>query len=168
MEFKKISKDMEVEYMKFHDQFVKDDGSITPYAAGLHGRSFDEFLKVTENYEKGILPDPNHVPGTTFVLVDGKKIVGAINIRHYLNDYLLKHGGHIGYGVLKSERGKGYAKKMLNFGLNFLRDMGLDKALLTCDSENVASRKVIEACGGQFENEVESDKRITQRFWIVI
>lgn len=166
MEFKKISTDMEEEYLEFIGEFNNAGENVVPYAAGLHGKSFMEFIEETENYEKGVLPDPAHVPGTTFFLVEHGRILGAINIRHYLNDYLLKHGGHIGYGVRVSERGKGYAKKMLRFGLNFLRDMNVHKVLLTCDSENAASAKVILACGGVFENEIESDKRITYRYWI--
>jgi len=168
MKYVKISKDIKEAFIKFNEEFLKEDGSVTPFAAALGDYSFDEFVEVSENYEKGILPDPAHVPGTTFYLMDKEKIVGAINIRHSLNDYLLKFGGHIGYGVVKSERGKGYAKKMLNFGIEFLKELGEERALLTCDKTNPASARVILACGGEFENEIESDRRITQRYWINI
>jgi predicted acetyltransferase len=168
MEFVKISKELEKPFMQFNKEFEDAGEKVIPYAGGLHGKTFEEFLIITYKYEIGDLPDPTHVPSTTFFLLDEKKIVGAISIRHSLTDYLLKHGGHIGYGVVPSERGKGLATKMLEFGKKFLKDLGVDKALLTCDKENPASRKVIEKCGGFFEDEIESDKRITQRFRIQI
>lgn len=166
MKFVKMSKELEKSFLVFNNEFEGAGEKVIPYAGGLHGKTFQEFLIITNKYETGDLPDPTHVPSTTFFLLDDTKIVGAISIRHSLTDYLLKHGGHIGYGVVPSERGKGYATKMLEFGKEFLKELGVDKALLTCDKENPASRKVIEKCGGVFENEIESDKRITQRFWI--
>ncbi len=166
MEFVKISKEIKDAFIRFNAEFEEAGEKVIPYAAGLHGKTFEDFLIITYRYEIGDLPDPTHVPSTTFFLMDKERVVGAVSIRHSLTDYLLKHGGHIGYGVIPSERGKGLATRMLEFGVDFLKDLGVDKVLLTCDKENSASRKVIEKCGGLFENEIESDKRITQRFWI--
>ncbi len=166
MEFVKISKEIKDAFLRFNAEFEAAGEKVIPYSGGLHGKTFEEFLIITHKYEIGDLPDPTHVSSTTFFFMDAEKIVGAISIRHSLTDYLLKYGGHIGYGVVPSERGKGLATKMLEFGKDFLKTMGVEKALLTCDKDNPASRKVIEKCGGIFENEIESDKRITQRFWI--
>lgn len=166
MKFITISKDIEPMYMDFLNEFLEVDGKVVPWAAGLHGKTFDEFVVESKNYEVGILPDPTHVPGTTFYMIVENMIVGAISIRHELNDYLLKHGGHIGYGVRPSQRGKGYATELLEYGKQFLKELGAERALLTCDKENPASRRVIEKCGGVFESEITSDKRTTQRFWI--
>ena len=95
-------------------------------------------------------------------------MVGIIDIRHRLNDYLLKFGGNIGYSVRKSERRKGYAKTMLALGLEECRKLGLEKVLITCDKENIASAKTILACGGVLENEIPEERRITQRYWIAL
>lgn len=166
MEYIRISKEIEKEYMEFLNEFLDNDEPIVPWSAGLHGKSLDEFIEESNNYEIGNLPDPTHVSCTTLYLMVDDRIVGALSIRHELNDYLLKHGGHIGYGVRPSERGKGYATQLLEYSKSFMRDRGVERLLLTCDSENTASRRVIEKCGGVFENEVESKKRITQRYWI--
>ena len=101
-----------------------------------------------------------------FFAVDNNKIVGIINARHELNDYLLNFGGHIGYSVRKSERRKGYAKKMLNYASEFLFSLGLEKILITCDKNNIASKRTIESCGGILENEVIEESRTTLRYWI--
>ena len=72
-------------------------------------------------------------------------------------DYLLNYGGHIGYSVRKSERNKGYANSMLKYACSFLFSLALDKVLVTCDHENIASKKSIESCGGVLENIVKED-----------
>ena len=95
-------------------------------------------------------------------------MVGIIDIRHRLNDYLLQFGGNIGYSIRKSERGRGYAKAMLSLGLAECRNLGLEKVLITCDKENIASAKTILACGGVLENEIAEGRRITQRYWVAL
>ena len=102
---------------------------------------------------------------TFFALVDGK-IVGIVNARHNLNDYLLNYGGYIGYSVRKSERNKDYAKSMLKYTCSFLFSLGLDKVFVTCDHENIASKKTIESCSGVLENIVKEDNSYTLRYWI--
>ena len=106
---------------------------------------------------------------STYFSCVGNRIVGTIQIRHTLNDSLMKSGGHIGYGVRPSERCKGYATQMLTLALERCRELGIDKALVTCDKNNVASAKTIRKCGGILENEVaENDGNILQRYWITL
>lgn len=108
------------------------------------------------------------VPDTTFFCLDKDRniFVGAVNIRHYLNDALLKTGGHIGDGIRPSERRKGYATAMIALALDECRKLGLNKVLMSCDKENIGSAKSIMNNGGVLKNEIAVDGHIEQRYWI--
>ncbi|XMB86180.1 GNAT family N-acetyltransferase [Mycoplasmatota bacterium WC44] len=166
----KLTKDYEEEHSEFVQEFLDKDGTITPAAAYMEGKTFDEFLKISDNYEKDILDNPDYVGAHTYYLLreSDNKLVGAISIRHELNDFLRNYGGHIGYGVRYSERERGYASIMLNLALEKCKEIGIDKVLVTCDKENVGSAKTIVKNGGVLENEVNEGSRITQRYWIEI
>lgn len=112
----------------------------------------------------------NFVPSTQYlcIRVIDNRIVGMIDIRHELNEYLLKSGGHIGYSIKKSERGKGYAKEQLRLALIKCRDINLDKVLVCCYKDNILSRKTIISNGGIYDGEVLEDSKITERYWIYI
>jgi len=104
-----------------------------------------------------------------FFLLDNEKnkFLGAVNIRHYLNEILLKEGGHIGLGIRPSERRKGYATQMIALALIECKKLGINKVLITCDKSNIGSAKSILKNGGKLENEfVNSDGDIEQRYWI--
>lgn len=92
--------------------------------------------------------------------------MGAVNIRHRLNEKLLKTGGHIGDGIRPSERRKGYATAMLALALEECKKLGIDKVLMCCDKDNIGSAKSIVKNGGVLENEVEEEGHIEQRYWI--
>lgn len=111
---------------------------------------------------------PNRVTASTYLArrKEDCKIVGIIDIRHYLNNYLLLYGGHIGYSIRKSERRKGYAKEMLGLALKKCESLGIDKVLITCDKENPASARTILANGGVLENEIMHEDKLMQRYWI--
>ena len=110
------------------------------------------------------------VPATQYIFVreqDGK-IVGMLQIRHFLNDYLEKYGGHIGYSVAPSERRKGYASQMLKNALLKCKELGIDQVLITCIDNNEGSRKTILANGEVYESTVyEPEERVSfERYWI--
>jgi len=110
---------------------------------------------------------PGQVPSTTYFGVCDNKIVGIIDIRHYLSESLLLRGGHIGYGVRPSERRKGYAAKMLALALGECKHLGITDALLTCGKENTASARTIERNGGVLENEfTDAAGGVDLRYWI--
>jgi len=92
--------------------------------------------------------------------------LGAITLRHELNDFLLRAGGHIGYGVRPSARGRGLATWALRSVLVRAPELGLGKVLVTCDDSNVASARVIEKAGGVLEDVRETELGLTRRYWI--
>ena len=126
---------------------------------------FDNYLQNLELKE----PVDGKVPDSVFFLLDeeSNRLLGAVNIRHYLNDYLLKYAGHIGDGIRPSERGKGYGTEMIRLALIECKKLGIDKVLMVCDKSNIASSKSIIKNGGILENEiVDENGKISQRFWI--
>ena len=149
----------------YKNEFIVNDETIHG-AANMTALSIPEWVQFAENTKYKETVTPGFVTAHTFFALDDNKIVGIINARHELNDYLLNFGGHIGYSVRKSERRKGYAKKMLNYTSEFLFSLGLEKILITCDKNNIASKRTIESCGGILENEVIEESRITLRYWI--
>ena len=108
------------------------------------------------------------VPSSTYLAVREKDnyIVGMIDIRHYLNEYLTQVGGHIGYGVRKTERNKGYAKQMLKLALEKCKELKIKKVLITCDEDNIASEKVILSVNAKLEDIRNVDGENKKRFWI--
>ncbi len=93
-------------------------------------------------------------------------MVGAVNIRHYLNDSLLLDGGHIGDGVRPSERRKGIASKMISLALLECKKLGIEKVLMVCNKNNIGSAKSIKNNGGILENEIFVNGVIVQQYWI--
>lgn len=134
------------------------------YGAGM---SFAEYLSVLDLALRGEgLPD-GHVANSLFVGDVGGVVVGRLSLRHSLNDALLTVGGHVGYGVLPAHRRLGYGTAMLRASLPVAGELGLTRVLVTCDEDNIASRKIIEACGGIYEDSYTLDLDIPKRrYWI--
>ena len=151
--------------LDYKEEFVLNN-EIIQGAANMTALSIPEWVEFVENTKYKGTVTPGFVTAHTFFALDNDKIVGIINARHELNDYLLNFGGHIGYSVRKSERRKGYAKRMLNYTSEFLFSLGLEKILITCDKNNIASKRTIESCGGFLDNEIVEESRTTLRYWI--
>jgi len=98
----------------------------------------------------------------------GATVLGAISLRHELNDFLLNTGGHIGYGVRPSARRRGIATWALGEVLAAARELDLDRVLLTCADENVASARTIERHGGVLEDVRDTSLGRTRRYWIAL
>jgi predicted acetyltransferase len=138
------------ELIVYGDTWHEPDG-FARYVAAIREEELDE----------GRRPE-GFVSGSWYWYVDDDTYLGRIQVRHRLTPQLRDYGGHIGYGVRPSARRKGYATAMLRDVLPYARALGLGRVLVTCDATNTGSRKVIEANGGEFEDQ-RGEKL---RFWI--
>ena len=102
------------------------------------------------------------VLATTLWWTDGRDFLGRLSIRHRLTEHLVERGGHIGYDIRPSARRRGHATAMLRAALPAARELGIESALITCDFDNIASKRVIENNGGVFEDQ-RGEKL---RFWV--
>jgi predicted acetyltransferase len=111
---------------------------------------------------------PDRVRATFLVAWVGDRIVGRTSIRFDLNDYLAEAGGHVGYAVLPAHRRRGYATEILEQSLVVARSEGVDDVLVTCAVDNLASRRVIERCGGELDGTVYDKREAVEklRYWI--
>ena len=168
----KLTKTYEKQLGEMIDEWKADQAlnhtNHSPWA--IFKNDYHDFDYYLENLEVKEAAD-GKVPDSVFFLLDTERdrLLGAINIRHYLNEYLLKEGGHIGDGIRPSERRKGYATGMIRLALIECRKLGIEKVLMTCDKDNLGSAKSIINNGGILENEfINSDGVSEQRYWIAI
>lgn len=131
-------------------------------------KDFSAFVTGILSQSEGKNLPERYVPQTTLWLVDGGDYIGTARIRHTLSDMLKKVGGHIGYEIRPSRRKSGYGSEILRLALIEARALGIGRALLTCDSTNIGSRKIIEKNRGIFEDETPSNDGSPSklRFWI--
>jgi len=130
--------------------------------------NFAGFVRRLRDHARGVGLPVGFVPQTTYWLVRDGRVLGAAGLRHRLTDALRDVGGHVGYVIRPSERGKGYATRMLAMVLDRARLLGLRHVLVTCDKGNVASARVIQKNGGRLDSESPSptDGVVKQRYWI--
>lgn len=164
------SKEYEKKAFEYIREFIDYNSEINGTGGLDRYDNYDEWLiKVEEDLDIPNIPE-GRVPANTYFFVRkaDNQIIGMINIRHKLNDFLLNEGGHIGYSIRPTERTKGHATLMLSLALQKCRELKLDKVLITCDKNNVASAKVIQNNNGVLENELYSETfaEVIQRYWI--
>ncbi len=164
----KLTKRSQKEFNDMMEEWLSTEDvgdNYTPYAIFKNDyKDFDNYLNNLEikNSNEKLVPD------SVFFLynINEKKMIGAVNIRHELNDYLLQYGGHIGDGIRPSERGKGYGNKIIELALEECKKLKIDRVLMTCNKDNIPSKKTIIHNGGVYENEVIKKDEIIERYWI--
>jgi predicted acetyltransferase len=133
------------------------------------GMTFADFLRVLEDHRVGRGLPSTVAPSSFLFAFDDGVIVGRASIRHALVPPLGELAGHIGFAVLPAHRNRGHATRILRAAVRFAHDaLGLERVLVTCDDDNVASRRVIEKCRGVFDalREDASLRRPKRRYWI--
>ncbi len=159
--------EMRDEFAAFAAAFadVGEDG--IPGAGGVSVDSFDESLLRACQHARGENVG-ERVPASTHWLVRDGEIIGTCNLRYELNDMFRESGGHVGYSVRPGERCKGYGTWMLRWMLDRARELGISRAMVTCDQNNLASAGVIERNGGvlEYEGPVSAHDGILKRYWI--
>ena len=132
-------------------------------------QDFGDYCDLLELNELGRrLPD-GWVPISTFWMLDGEqRVCGIIRIRHQLNGFLEEHAGHVGYDVPPSRRGQGNGRRLLELGLVEARRLGLGRVLLVCDDDNAPSLRIIERCGGAYQDtrQPPGEPVPVRRYWI--
>ena len=156
------------EIIKYKEESLKESSLINGSAGLNRFSSIEDWLEELKKRSSEATVPEGLVPSSTYLGVREKDnyIVGMIDIRHYLNEYLTQVGGNIGYSVRKTERNKGYAKQMLKLALEKCKDLKMKKVLITCDEDNIASEKVILSANAKFEDIRNIDGKNKKRFWI--
>jgi predicted acetyltransferase len=156
--------------MDYKREFIENGDSMDGTAGLKDADSFEEWYRAFCDNSKEETVRGGLVPASTFMAINtnNSRLIGMIDIRHRLNDYLFNFGGHIGYSIRKSERQKGYASEMLGLALNECLKLNIKNVLITCNKDNIASAKTIINNSGKLEREIQEGNRITQRYWITL
>ncbi len=160
-----LTESLQPSFIKMMDAWTTQEDEIIPNAINewnyLDFKNYVEYLKARNDL-------PDMVPSTTLFCIDQKsnEMIGACNIRHFLNENFMTIGGHIGLGICPEYRGKGHGTTLLALALEECKHIGLSEILITCSSDNISSAKIIMKNGGILEKEITFNGIKKQRYWI--
>ena len=155
-EIRQLTYDDESQFLKYINEWYENEEKIVP--GNIDFKKYTGFKEMVDHINKP-KPREDWVETSTMFYFKDEAIVGAVNIRYQLNESLTRIGGHVGYGVASSQRGKGYAKEMLGHALDILKTKQVKYVLMTCNPYNDASQKVIKKHGGYEINSYIKKKR---------
>ncbi|QHW32431.1 GNAT family N-acetyltransferase [Paenibacillus rhizovicinus] len=162
----KPSAEHEAAYKTFYNEWIASGEHIVPWVVSMDPTDFPAHLRFLQEAET-TAPEGGVTHSTYWLMDEAGTVVGATNIRHKLNRKLEEGGGHIGYGIIPSQRRKGYAKAILSQALALTDRLGIREVLVICDRDNIGSERTIRANGGQFHSEItEENGNVVRRFWI--
>lgn len=172
LQFVTPSMEWRAQAMEYRAEHLRAGETELHGAALLEQMDYESWLNMVTRNRSEATVHPGWVPSSTFFVVrpaDGR-LVGTVDIRHRLNDFLAAFGGHIGYGVRPSERKKGYATEILRLALAYARDrLQLERAMIACYAENEASWRTILANGGRLERTfVHTDGKVVRVYWVAL
>lgn len=166
------SKEYKEQIEEFKEEFIQNNENNIPGGGGLEREeTFEAWMqKINADLSEEKSKERGRVSSVLYLAFRkrDKKLIGIIQIRYELNEYLFKFGGHIGDSIRPSERNKGYSTKMIALALKKAKKLGIGNVLMTCDKNNTASARTIIKNGGKLENEVLEDNKIVQRYWITL
>jgi predicted acetyltransferase len=148
-------------------QSLGEDHEKAKYAEAA--RDLSAFIRITQLRSRGLSLLEGQVPYHTYWLVEGRgTILAASTLRQRLTPPLMIEGGHVGYGTRPSQRRRGFGRLICSLTLQKAREMGLRRVLVTCNTENVASARIIQSCGGRLEGASPSPRtgKAVSRYWI--
>lgn len=154
-----LYKEQAIQFINEFKEYKSDINGVGALDSYLDNSTYEEWLKkVYADIDIANIQKPR-VPALTYFYVreDDDKIIGMINIRLALNDFLKKEGGHIGYCIRPTERQKHYATDMLSSALTVCDTLDIKEVILTCDKCNIASANVIKNCNGELSEEFYSE-----------
>ncbi|MDR0946670.1 MAG: GNAT family N-acetyltransferase [Ruminococcus sp.] len=157
------------EIRSFKQEFIDNNAEFNGVCGLNQFEDLYAWIGHCRNMESRNYAEPlGYVESEQFMLVNEGEthILGMISLRHYLNQSLEKTGGHIGYSIRPSEWRKGYAKAMLSLCLDKCHSFGLKKVLITCDDDNIGSKKTIISNGGIFDGKISTETGYTERYWV--
>ena len=156
------------EAVQAHRELALDDFDFLLDSLGKYEENGDwaAYLDRLDSLRRGENVPDGWVASTFLIAEVDSRIIGRVSIRHELNAYLAERAGHIGYGVRPEFRGRGYATEILQQALRIVRNLGVQRVLVTCNESNEVSSKIIEKCGGVLENIIDADdgERV-RRYW---
>ena len=122
--------------------FPEDENGFMNPCFGMDRKEFDVYVLRCRDSSQGIGLKEGYVPDTKYIVIDDEgNYAGIVNLRHYLNDFLREGAGHIGYGIRKEYRGRGYAAEALRMVLEKCKEMGIEEVYMSCNKDNIASYK---------------------------
>ena len=164
------SEELLEEVRAYREDFLAADSSMD--GAGPLRRYEDprDWLEAVRRYEDPATVPEGKVPATELLCLRDGRLLGMLQIRHCLNDYLQRYAGHIGYSVRPSARRQGVAAWMLGAALPICRQLGLSRVMIACEPWNEGSRRTILANGGVYEKTVHEPERgiDLEQYWITL